>query len=331
MNDITPVFIAGSSRSGTTMLARMLDRHPEVASLRELHFFEELWSPAEGLAPLDLAARTALAGTLLHRARTGYNLPEPSRPFADEAQEIAAPDGTAVDVFLRFLGHEAEPQGAAYVVEQTPRNAYVLDSILSLFPEALVLSLVRDPRDVALSQRNWWKRGRLGSDNLTWRTTFRRFVDYHPVTVALVWRSAARACDACVDPRHRRLRFEDLVDEPEGALRTICDHIGIEPSPEMLAVSATSSSNVADEGRGVGVDSSVVGRGSELLPRAERWVVERMTRKDMHRHGYRPTADGPGAGLALVAVTLAPKMALALLTNLRRAKHPVRAIVTRLR
>ena len=40
------VFVVGNSRSGTTMMGRILGNHPDVYTFGELHFFGQLWSPA---------------------------------------------------------------------------------------------------------------------------------------------------------------------------------------------------------------------------------------------------------------------------------------------
>jgi len=36
------IFIVGNSRSGTTMLARILGNHDNVFTFHEIHFFEQL-------------------------------------------------------------------------------------------------------------------------------------------------------------------------------------------------------------------------------------------------------------------------------------------------
>ena len=38
------IFIVGNSRSGTTMMGRILGNNPNVFTFHELHFFEQLWS-----------------------------------------------------------------------------------------------------------------------------------------------------------------------------------------------------------------------------------------------------------------------------------------------
>ena len=42
---VASVYIVGNSRSGTTLMARMLGQHSKVLYLPETHFFGELWEP----------------------------------------------------------------------------------------------------------------------------------------------------------------------------------------------------------------------------------------------------------------------------------------------
>ena len=44
MNKQKKIFIVGSSRSGTTMISRILNNNKSVFSFKELHFFSQLFS-----------------------------------------------------------------------------------------------------------------------------------------------------------------------------------------------------------------------------------------------------------------------------------------------
>ncbi len=44
VNDTHQIFVVGSSRSGTTMMGRILDKHPSIFTFRELHFFGTIWT-----------------------------------------------------------------------------------------------------------------------------------------------------------------------------------------------------------------------------------------------------------------------------------------------
>ena len=44
MSNTKQIFIVGSSRSGTTMMGRILNNHPKIFTFRELHFFGTIWT-----------------------------------------------------------------------------------------------------------------------------------------------------------------------------------------------------------------------------------------------------------------------------------------------
>ena len=44
MSNVKQIFIVGSSRSGTTMMGRMLGNHSEIFTCKELHFFGTIWT-----------------------------------------------------------------------------------------------------------------------------------------------------------------------------------------------------------------------------------------------------------------------------------------------
>jgi hypothetical protein len=211
---IRRLFIAGNSRSGTTMLAKMLGRHSAFHTLPELHFVEELWQPGED-GPLERGAAAAMAARLLHNERDWYHNRMQAGSHTAEATSLVEdlPDPIRpVDVLSAVLARAARRAKAPIAVEQTPRNVFFLADLLDALPGSRAVVITRDPRDVLLSQRNWWRRRFLGTTGLPWRTTVRQWADYHPITTSLIWRSGVRAAAALADDaRVTHLRFEDLV------------------------------------------------------------------------------------------------------------------------
>ncbi len=114
--DPAPIFITGLIRSGTTLAAQILASHPRVTSLGEL-------TQARQLAQNQARAYQA----------TG-----------------AAPDGAA---FARAYRAGLPPLEAAitHFVDKMPDNFRVIGALLAAFPNATVIEMCRDPRDVALS------------------------------------------------------------------------------------------------------------------------------------------------------------------------------------
>ena len=44
MSNTKQIFVVGSSRSGTTMMGRILSNHSDVFTFKELHFFGTIWT-----------------------------------------------------------------------------------------------------------------------------------------------------------------------------------------------------------------------------------------------------------------------------------------------
>lgn len=328
------VFVVGNSRSGTTMLARMLGLHPDVHTFQELHFFEELWTPGDESRALTRDEALRLAGRLLHNARDWYHKPYDAEKYRTAATAIVKGmvlPLRAHQVFEAVVEQEAVAAGAAVGCEQTPRNVFYIDEIKRLFPEAQIVALVRDPLDVLLSQRNWWKRRSRGSGSIPLKTTVRQWVDYHPITTSLLWRGGVRAADAHAgEPSVHSLRFEDLVRDPRQTLAPVLDALGLLFDDRMLEVPRQSSSNAANRG-GTGVDPSVSGRGVESLSAAEIWVSQKLTGTLARAHGYvlEPVSPRPWE-LAWCLLSWPLKMAAAFALNVGRTRNVVTSIRRRL-
>jgi hypothetical protein len=91
-------------------------------------------------------------------------------------------------------------------VEKTPMHVRLIDRIFANYPEAKVLFVVRDGRDVAVSMRK-----RFGD----FETGLKRWVEDN--RLGLMWRD---------DPRVMMVRYEDLVKNYDETMPQICSFIG---------------------------------------------------------------------------------------------------------
>lgn len=334
--DIQIILVAGNSRSGTTMMGRVLGKHGSVFTFNEDHFFEELWLPEENPQPMAVKEAVRLVARLMSIQRDGYFYQGDIQKYEAEAREVISnlPDSvTPPGVFAGFLAYEAKRNGKLIVCLQTPRNIYFVKEILALYPKAYIVNMIRDPRDVLLSQKRRWM-GRLsGSRKIPLFHIIRTWADYHPITISLLWRSGIRAGDLFADsPRVFQVRFEDLVNAPEEMTKRICDFCGLKFQPDMLKVPQVGSSNRTDKPDQMGIDSSVPGRWKQGgLTATEIFISQRMTRDGMVLHGYinEPVSPNP-ATLLLSGVTWIGKSALVLLFNKHRVKNLFSAIKKRL-
>lgn len=118
-NTIPPLaFLSGSARSGTTLLERILDAHPEVAAFDESPAFKAV------RAQFDFSAGPLPAQRLnVLRSRYVKNL---------------------------ILDSPAPPIGKT-LLDKSPSRTVWLPGLLRLFPDLRVLIALRDPRDIMIS------------------------------------------------------------------------------------------------------------------------------------------------------------------------------------
>ena len=127
--DVTPVFIVGMPRSGTTLTEQILASHPQVLGIGERGF------AAQAFQRLRQLTNQAAASAVLDQAR-----PEHVRQIARRYLE-------QLEALKRKLG---KPE-ARYVVDKMPENYAHAGWIRVLFPNARIVYARRDLRDVALS------------------------------------------------------------------------------------------------------------------------------------------------------------------------------------
>jgi hypothetical protein len=192
------VFVVGARRSGTNWLQRALAAHPSVVGVpSETYLF------SEGLDPL--------------RKRFHHGALSSSHTGAMHVDRDVLLDGLRAfcdAVFLDLL-HGIDP-GAERLVERTPDHVRHLDLIGDVYPDAWVLHIIRDGRDVA--------RSLLSHD---WGPSQAR-------DAAVEWRSAIESARAAAPKleHYVEVRYEDLLSDPSAAMQRLFDRIALPASAE---------------------------------------------------------------------------------------------------
>jgi hypothetical protein len=237
-------FIVGAARSGTTLLRLMLDAHPDVAIPAETGFFITLASAAARgsypSTPDQLAA-------LLTRSHTWSDLNVDQAEF--EASLGAISDFSISKGLRQFYGMYATKHGKLRWGDKSPHHCYHIPAILQTLPEARIIHIIRDGRDVALSLREvWFSPGR------------------EPAMLAEAWRSAvgtARQAGAeC--PNYLEVRYEQLVREPRAVLEGICDHLGLGFSETMLTYHETAKDRLDEVRDSIQPDGRTIAKSTRL-------------------------------------------------------------------
>jgi hypothetical protein len=220
------VFIVGCPRSGTSLLRRILDAHPEVAIVPETHWIPELFKARTGLTEDGIVTRELVAALLAHPrfAKLGFD--------ADALLRLANGRRTYAEFVTALFHNYGAARGKELVGDKTPGYAREIAILHALWPQARFVHLIRDGRDVCLSALGWERKAADFARRFpTWR-------DDPVTTAALWWRwhvETARKQGAVMGRAlYYELRYEELVREPELTCRELCDFLALPFHDAML-------------------------------------------------------------------------------------------------
>ena len=332
MIDSLKIFIVGSSRSGTTMMGRILGKNKNIFTFQELHFFGTIWTNATN-QELNQDDQIDLLARLFCIQEHGFFNQNKYIFFRDKAKKSLKKDlKYPLEIYKFFLESVTKENGAQIACEQTPKNLYYLNEILNFFPNARIINLVRDQRDVLLSQKNKWKRKFLGASTLPFWESFRSFINYHPILTSKVWNaSLSHTMNYVEHPHVKIIKFEDLLNNPEVEIKDICDFLSIDFQKEMLEVPVIGSSTESDSKLDLFIDSSKINKWKTGgLSNSEIYLSQKFSSKMMNNFGYVKKDFGvPPFSIISHILSFPFKLILAFLLNIPRMGSIVEVIKKR--
>lgn len=308
-----PLFIFGVARSGTNLLARMLNRHPAVSIA------------LDPLLPLFRSLRNAILATAAYKGKMGHLPPE--APFQDYYFDVYGP--FALDMILagnglqslsaralntlresiaaraalespdlasrmlRLTGHDHESvfrSALELIAESKPgagwagsKEVWVLEFaplLRRLFPDAQFIFIERDPRAVIASLLA------LACEDPTQAAHVPSYLRHWRKQVALARqfeRDAGMAgCFHCVS-------YERLATTPEDTAIDLCRVLGIEFREEMLRLSADGwYGNSSFKHQSRDIYTVTVDRWKSVLPRQLIETADFICGPEMLLTPYRP-------------------------------------------
>lgn len=329
-------FIVGNSRSGTTMMMRILGQHSAIHAINEPHFFETMWAPKDQDVLLKKTAAAGLLLKLFTVQRKGFFAPKNAGDFQEEIETLlqTVPDHnrTRLVLFQTFLQYEALQNSKTTPCEKTPQNVFYLKELLTFFPEAKIINMVRDPRSVLLSQKKKWKRKFLGGTFLTWKEMLRLMINYHPLTIGRLWNSSVSAGHAYRQhPSILHLRFEDLLETPEVTVKEVATFLGVDYENRMLHIPYAGSSLEADRKSTKGIRTARADSWKGKLSATEIFFCQLVCRKHMKIWGYATVKVSPNPIRVLWNLIIFPiKIVLAFFVNIKRMRSIFDALQRRL-
>ncbi len=238
------LFVVGCPRSGTTWIQRLLAAHPDVRTGQESDVFDLY---------VGLQLRTWRNELRGGDGRGGVGL----ACYLDEEAFLATLRRYMLELLEPMVG-PLEP--GQIFLEKTPSHAVYLPEIAELLPDARVVNVLRDARDVAASllaaSRSWgagWAPRRA-------RDAARMWVEH----VEAVERARSILGDRLLE-----VRYEDVHDAPERELRRLLAFAGLAWSDPEIHEAIE-----ANRAGATGTDGTPLVRGGEFALRGRREVRE---------------------------------------------------------
>lgn len=184
-----PIFVIGQPRSGTTLMEMMLSSAPGIAGCGELTLGSDL-----------------------------------SAAFVDEKKEFT--DSAAAEFATNFRELMPPiPDGSTAFVDKMPHNYQRVGFILAAFPNAKIINMLRDPRDVGLSK---WIR-RFPAGGMRYASNLDSIAHS-----ANMYRRYMQHWDAIFGDRILTVPYEQLVADPETYSKQVAEFCGIEWHENMM-------------------------------------------------------------------------------------------------
>lgn len=192
-----PIFIVGLPRSGTTLTEQILASHPDVYGAGELP---------------DIAQ---LANTLSFDAS--------KKQFSGDIPDLS--QDTLLAASKKYINKlESFSNTASRVVNKMPTDFWHIGLISLLFPNAYIINMIRDPRDICLSM--YFQR--FGS-HMTFTTDLEELAEYY-----LSYKAIMQYWHKSLDIKILDVVYEDLVSEQELITRRIIDFCDLDWNDDCL-------------------------------------------------------------------------------------------------
>lgn len=268
------VWIWGSPRSGSTWLLRQLCDPLRLSAKFAVGFTTpQTWRQPLDVVPVDefLVSRhiapvsgepVEVGEALVPATLNNYSGHRAGYAFSDAFADVWKPELRRLVLvrlhatLVRARQEGMRLSGSPLMVMKEVNGSHAADVVMSIFPRSRMLFLIRDGRDVvdsrihASGEGGWLAETdgaqfRTSDERLEWvRTTSREW--------ACNVDAVRRAYDAHPAELRRTLRYEDMLGDAGGHLRSLFEWLGLERSPARIdeIVARKAFTAVAPERRG---------------------------------------------------------------------------------
>lgn len=235
------LFLVAARRSGTTLLRLMLDMHPDVMWHRGWETVAEAIEAFEkdGERPQNIAV-----DGLSPFVATG--LADMQQKLTEQLTSLAQGSGKKIVGATCHVGFA---------------------HLAKIWPNAKFIHLIRDPRDIGISNMKLGWSGHYYASSDTW------------VEAETAWNKLS---PQLTSEQSVNIRYEDLISSPETELRGLCDFIGVPYADTMF--------DYVKQGKYSYPKKELAYRWKDKIREADAVLIEAQARPLMAAHGYEQIA-----------------------------------------
>jgi hypothetical protein len=223
VND-SPIFIVGTERSGSNLLRLILNAHSDILVPHPPHILHYFSAIESSYGDLDSAEHYANLVDDIFRLIDVHIYPwdeDLSQAAVIENSDKRSVFGAFASIYGTLLSLSGKKRWGC----KSTFMIHHAEAIYDQFPNAKLIWLIRDPRDVAASSM---------------KSVFNPF---HPYYTGLLWKQQqllGLATEARYGPeRIKRLHYESLIEHPQQAIQELCDYLDVVFEETMLEFSQT--------------------------------------------------------------------------------------------
>lgn len=208
LDSTLPVYVLGMPRSGTTLVEQIIAGHSQIFGAGEL-----------GVIPQRIAGLNRWE----RHVGSGRRYPD---CIDDLPPQVTAGIARGILDEMKDLA-DKEKSEALYVVDKLPHNFENIGFIKFLFPRAKIISVRRDPRDIAISNYFTDYQAKHGGMGFAYDLTSigEQLADHN-----LLMHHWHQLFPGEIFEIH----YEEVVDDLESSARRLLDYLGVEWEPQVL-------------------------------------------------------------------------------------------------
>lgn len=282
------IFIVGCPRSGTTLLLRILNQHSKIQLTGESNFLTAIWGDRRIFDTFQRLGSNFLLSNLQYFFDTniqsfadgyhGFNYSPwiNELEFSDWMNEFKHNKIKSYSkLYISFMKIIAQKRNKPIFGDKVTWYFRYVYTLLSLYPEAKIINVIRDGRAVVSSMLH---------------RTVPSGIPNNLIDMCLLWKRSillAKTYRKTIPKKsYYEIKYENLITYPERELKKLCSFLGIAFERNMMNIEGSTNSAYKDV-KTKDLDKTLLTKWKEKLDHTQIVLIEYIIGKELQKEGYK--------------------------------------------